>query len=270
MTAVSLLLAYTFPVLLLMSAYHSFLTLSSYIYIRQYNYGINACMLNHAAHPCIQSGLVFRLFFLRLRKAAQAIDLGGVEFGFKSKNKFDIPDEDNPDGLRSPRPLAYRVEYTDPPTTVPFPREFEVMSAHASNLYHNKSTSGYMHSVTYIHSYGTLLSSHPHRRPQIYRGRGRPRGHGGARSLIYGNDHEQDNLVMVYNCRLRGLQSPAEPLPLLLPPLSRLSARWFCIHTAAVCTRACSHPTPSPTLSRKYRGSGSCSSACTGTTLRIK
>lgn len=59
-------------------------------------------------------------------QAAQAIDLGGVEFGFKNKNKFNIPDEDNPDGLRSPRPLAYRIEFTDPPTTVPFPREFEV------------------------------------------------------------------------------------------------------------------------------------------------
>lgn len=62
----------------------------------------------------------------RQQQAAQAIDLGGVEFGFKNKNKFNIPDEDNPDGLRSPRPLAYRVEFTDPPTTVPFPREFEV------------------------------------------------------------------------------------------------------------------------------------------------
>lgn len=62
----------------------------------------------------------------RPRKAAQAIDLGGIEFGFKDKNKFIIPEEDNPDGLRSPRPLAYRVEFTDPPTTVPFPREFEV------------------------------------------------------------------------------------------------------------------------------------------------
>lgn len=59
------------------------------------------------------------------QQAAQAIDLGGVEFGFKNKNKFNIPDADNPDGLRSPRPLAYRVQFTDPPTTVPFPREFE-------------------------------------------------------------------------------------------------------------------------------------------------
>eukprot|EP00903_Cladosiphon_okamuranus_P020354 g18674.t1 len=59
------------------------------------------------------------------QQAAQAIDLGGVEFGFQDKNKFNIPPEDNPDGLRSPRPLAYRVMYTDPPTTVPFPREFE-------------------------------------------------------------------------------------------------------------------------------------------------
>lgn len=59
-------------------------------------------------------------------QAAGAIDLGGIEFGFGNKNKFDIPPEDNPDGLRSPRPLAYRVEYTDPPTTVPFPKNLEV------------------------------------------------------------------------------------------------------------------------------------------------
>ena len=55
-----------------------------------------------------------------------AVDLGGVEFGPSEPNKFDIPPEDNPDGLRSPRPLAYRVEYTDPPTTIPFPRNMEV------------------------------------------------------------------------------------------------------------------------------------------------
>lgn len=66
------------------------------------------------------------LLHMPTTQAAQAIDLGGVEFGFKNKNRFNIPDEDNPDGLRSPRPLAYRVEFTDPPTTVPFPREFEV------------------------------------------------------------------------------------------------------------------------------------------------
>ncbi|CAM9847076.1 unnamed protein product [Ascophyllum nodosum] len=54
-----------------------------------------------------------------------AVDLGGVEFGPSEPNKFDIPPEDNPDGLRSPRPLAYRVEYTDPPTTIPFPRNME-------------------------------------------------------------------------------------------------------------------------------------------------
>lgn len=59
-------------------------------------------------------------------QSAGAIDLGGIEFGFGNKNKFDIPPEDNPDGLRSPRPLAYRVEYTDPPTTVPFPKKLEV------------------------------------------------------------------------------------------------------------------------------------------------
>ena len=59
-------------------------------------------------------------------QAARAIDLGGIEFGIGNKNKFDIPPEDNPDGLRSPRPLAYRVEYTDPPTTVPFPKNLEV------------------------------------------------------------------------------------------------------------------------------------------------
>lgn len=59
-------------------------------------------------------------------KGATAIDLGGVEFGFEDKAHFDIPSEDNPDGLRSPRPLAYRVEYTDPPTTVPFTKDLEV------------------------------------------------------------------------------------------------------------------------------------------------
>ncbi|CBJ27968.1 conserved unknown protein [Ectocarpus siliculosus] len=59
------------------------------------------------------------------QEAARAIDLGGVEFGFGNKNAFTIPPEDNPDGLRSPRPLAYRIEYTDPPTTVPFPRDTE-------------------------------------------------------------------------------------------------------------------------------------------------
>ncbi|CAM9592851.1 unnamed protein product [Ectocarpus fasciculatus] len=59
------------------------------------------------------------------QQAARAIDLGGVEFGFGNKNAFTIPPEDNPDGLRSPRPLAYRIEYTDPPTTVPFPRDTE-------------------------------------------------------------------------------------------------------------------------------------------------
>lgn len=63
---------------------------------------------------------------LFVTQEAQAIDLGGVEFGFKVKDTFDIPAEDNPDGLRSPRPLAYRVEFTDPPTTVPFPRDTEV------------------------------------------------------------------------------------------------------------------------------------------------
>lgn len=59
-------------------------------------------------------------------REATAIDLGGVEFGFEDKAHFDIPNEDNPDGLRSPRPLAYRVEYTDPPTTVPFTKDLEV------------------------------------------------------------------------------------------------------------------------------------------------
>lgn len=59
-------------------------------------------------------------------RRSRAIDLGGVEFGLSESNKFDIPPEDNPDGLRSPRPLAYRVEYTDPPTTIPFPKNMEV------------------------------------------------------------------------------------------------------------------------------------------------
>lgn len=59
-------------------------------------------------------------------RRSRAIDLGGVEFGPSESNKFDIPPEDNPDGLRSPRPLAYRVEYTDPPTTIPFPKNMEV------------------------------------------------------------------------------------------------------------------------------------------------
>lgn len=59
-------------------------------------------------------------------RPARAIDLGGIEFGFGDGDKFDIPPEDNPDGLKSPRPLAYRVEYTDPPTTVPFPKKLEV------------------------------------------------------------------------------------------------------------------------------------------------
>lgn len=59
-------------------------------------------------------------------KPARSIDLGGVEFGFGDKNRLDIPPEDNPDGLKSPRPLAYRVEYSDPPTTVPFTKPLEV------------------------------------------------------------------------------------------------------------------------------------------------
>lgn len=64
--------------------------------------------------------------FVLSPRRARAIDLGGVEFGPSESNKFDIPPEDNPDGLRSPRPLAYRVEYTDPPTTIPFPKNMEV------------------------------------------------------------------------------------------------------------------------------------------------
>lgn len=59
-------------------------------------------------------------------QSVDAIDLGGVEFGSGNRNRFDIPPEDNPDGLRSPRPLAYRIEYTDPPTTVPFTKDLEV------------------------------------------------------------------------------------------------------------------------------------------------
>ncbi|CAM9855375.1 unnamed protein product [Discosporangium mesarthrocarpum] len=55
----------------------------------------------------------------------RAIDLGGMEFGFEKAGNFDVSPEDNPDGLRSPRPNAYRVDYTDPPTSVPFPKDLE-------------------------------------------------------------------------------------------------------------------------------------------------
>lgn len=58
--------------------------------------------------------------------AARSIDLGGIEFGFGGADTFEVPPEDNPDGLKSPRPLAYRVEYSDPPTTIPFPKKLEV------------------------------------------------------------------------------------------------------------------------------------------------
>lgn len=59
-------------------------------------------------------------------RAARAVDLGGIDlFGTGESDHFKIPPEDNPDGLKSPRPLAYRIEYTDPPTTVPFPKDLE-------------------------------------------------------------------------------------------------------------------------------------------------
>lgn len=58
--------------------------------------------------------------------AVRAIDLGGMEFGFGEDATFNVPPEDNPDGLKSPRPLAYRVEFTDPPSTIPFPKKLEV------------------------------------------------------------------------------------------------------------------------------------------------
>lgn len=59
---------------------------------------------------------------------ARGMDMGGVEIGLRGADTFEVPPEDNPDKLKSPRPLAYRVEFSDPPMTVPFPKKLEVSS----------------------------------------------------------------------------------------------------------------------------------------------